>query len=137
MLPSLRNVLDSPLDVFTREFDRALFGRDGGTTTYPVDIRENDDAIVLEAELPGFTKNEIEITTEEGVLTISATHKREREEKSDKVHLSERSSRKVTRSFRFPHSVDMTKVNANLTNGILVLTLPKTEEVKPRRIEVK
>lgn len=144
MLPTRR--VDSPFDVLQREIDRAFdrawgWSDDGGaagrTAAYPVDIRETDEAIVVEAELPGFKKDEIEVSMEQGVLSINAQRKAAEEHKGEQEHLTERRFTRVSRSFRLPLPVDESQVNAQLDGGVLTLTLPKREEVKPRRIEVK
>lgn len=144
MLPMTRRG-ESPFDLL-REFDRAFdwpayWRGDGGraaemTGAYPVDIREDDNQVYIEAELPGFTKDEIEVTMEQGVLTINAQRKHE-ERRGEEQHLSERRFTRVSRSFRLPTPVDENQIDAHLENGVLTLSLPKREEVKPRRIEVK
>src|SRR5690606_7809254 len=96
---------------------------------------EEDDHITVEAELPGFKRDEISVTMEQGVLTIDA--ERKVEEKKGHPQLNERRWTRVTRSFRLGQAVDEGKVDAKLEDGVLTLTLPKREEVKPRRIEVK
>ncbi len=144
MLPTLRNTLSYPLDSLHREFDRA-FGlvSDGVSSlrSFPVDITENENDLVIEAELPGYKKDEIEVTAEDGVLTIAAERSQESDEnersKANRRRLTERSYTKVSRSFRFPATVDISKVDASLDSGVLTLTLPKRDEVKPRKIEVK
>lgn len=144
MVPTLRNTLNAPLDTLHREFDRA-FGLVtdglGVTRSFPVDITENEENLVIEAELPGYKKDEIEVTTEDGVLTIVAERTQEKtdenESKASRRRLTERSYAKVSRSFRFPATVDIGKVEASLDSGILTLTVPKREEVKPRKVEVK
>ena len=145
MIPMTRQSGSSPVDTLHRELDRAFdrlwSGSQGwpewtGTAMYPVDIHEDDDAIHVDAELPGFTKDEIEITMEQGVLTISAQRKEEHQPKGEQ-HLSERQFRRVARSFRLPSAVDENGVEAQLKEGVLHLRLPKREEVKPRKISVK
>ena len=138
MLPTLRRIYANPLSEFQREIDRVLnhgLG-DGDLTTaaYPVDIHEDADAITVEAEMPGFKKDEISVTLEQGVLSISAERKAE-ETKGEK-HLNERCYRRLARSFKLPVDVDESKVNATLADGVLTLKLAKREEVKPRKIEV-
>ena len=136
MLGTLQNLLDHPLDLFVHEFDRTLCGP-SAANTFPVDIHEDKDGIKLQAELPGFNKSEIDITTENGVLTILADHTAAKAEKSEgKVHLNERIYCKLMRSFFFPDTVDLNKIEASLTNGVLTLHLPKREQVKPHRIKV-
>lgn len=127
-----------------RDFDR-LFDRfftrgpweDLGEITgqYPVDISEDDNSLYVEAELPGFKREEIDVTLEQGVLRISA--ERKAQEAKGQRHLTERQFTRVERSFTLPTAVDESKIEAHLEGGVLHLTLPKTAEVKPRKIEVK
>jgi HSP20 family protein len=146
MLPTtrrnVRNIWADPFDSLHREFDRALSRmvsdqENGGPATahYPVDIHEDEDNITVEAEMPGFSKDEIDVTLENGVLTIQA--ERKVAESKGSRHLNERRFTRVARSFSLPNSVDESDVDASLTDGVLTLTLKKREEVKPRRIEVK
>jgi HSP20 family protein len=102
--------------------------------SFAVDVSENNDTLTVEAELPGFSKDQISVSVEQGVLTIEA----KREEKADEgqPHLRERTYH-VSRRFSLPTAYDTSSVDAKLENGVLTLTLPKREEVKPRRIEVK
>jgi HSP20 family protein len=102
---------------------------------YPVDIREDEDHIFVDAEMPGFKKDEVDVTLEAGVLTI--TGERKLEEVKGEKHLTERRFTRVQRSFSLPSSVDDAKVEAALTDGVLHITLNKREEVKPRKITVK
>ena len=131
----------SPFDMLDREFGRLLRGwtpegaREEGLGWYPVDIREDENNIYIDAELPGFTREQINITLERGVLTLSA--ERGQEQSDAQPHLQERRFHRVTRSFSMPDTVDENNVDAHLENGVLKLTLRKREEVKPRRIEVK
>ncbi len=141
MLPTTRRS-ETPFDLMQREFDRLMdwpmsWRGNGGQTTaaYPVDIREDDNHVFVEAELPGFKKDEINVTMEQGILTINA--QRKQEERKGEEHLTERRFTRVSRSFRLPTPVDENNIDAHLEEGVLTLTLPKREEVKPRRIEVK
>ncbi len=109
---------------------------DAGLANYPVDVEENDEQITIEAELPGFKSEEVDVNIENGVLTIKA----ERQSKTDdgaKKHLQERRYTRVQRSFTMPRSVDGSDVDATLHDGILTLVLKKTEESKPRRVEIR
>ena len=138
-----------PLDMIGREFDTVLnryFG--GGSETgnggrqhwmapYGVDIREDQDHLYVEADLPGFKKNEVDITLENQTLTISAEHKDEEksEQKGDWL-LNERRYARFLRSFTLPPTIDDQKVDAKLADGVLRITLNKREETKPRKIQV-
>ncbi|MCG8510839.1 MAG: Hsp20/alpha crystallin family protein [Rhodospirillales bacterium] len=141
MLPTTRTAFLAPFEDLHREIDRVFNcavdrGRaEQGAGWYPVDIRETDDHLIVEAEMPGFKKNEVNITLENKVLTITAERKEEKAE--GQSHLTERRIRRVSRAFRLPVEVDENKVEATLNDGVLTLSLNKRDEVKPRRIEVK
>ena len=108
--------------------------------THPVDVREDADHLYVEAELPGFKKEEIEITLENNELTISAQHKTEQKTQGGPQTdgkqwlLSERRLHSFDRSFKLPPSVDGSNVQAALADGILTVTLNKRQETKPRKI---
>jgi HSP20 family protein len=135
-----------PLDMIGREFDTVLnrfFGQggDGGQrhymAPYGVDIREDADHLYLEADLPGFRKEDVEITLENQTLTIAAEHKEQpKEQKQGDWLLNERRYARFLRSFTLPPSVDDQKVDAKLQDGVLKVLLNKREETKPRKIQV-
>lgn len=130
-----------------REFDGLLNRFFGGRETpnggyllapYAVDVREDGDHIYVEAELPGFKKEEVDITLENQTLTISAERRSEQKNGGEKgeLLLHERRYSRFLRSFTLPPTVDESSVNAKLTDGVLVVTLNKREESKPRKISV-
>lgn len=102
-----------------------------------VDIFENKDQIVLEAELPGIKADEVNISIENNILTIHGERKFEKKDEGDNFHRVERSYGSFTRSFTLPPTVSSENANAEFENGVLRLTLAKREEAKPRRIEIK
>ena len=139
-----------------------MFSRDYGTA-YGVDVREDADRLYLEAEMPGFKKDEVEIVLDKSVLTISARREDSRqpeltgpvgdstpatngtanangnataEPQGSQWLLRERSVREYKRAFRLPPTVDGASVEAKLEDGVLFLTLTKREETKPRKISV-
>jgi len=124
-----------------RDFDR-LVGRvfgDGGESIYlpyNVDIREDENHFYVAAEMPGMKKDDIDVTLEAGVLTISGEKKLETAHEKSDWHIQERRYGKFSRSFTLPSAVDETKVNATLKDGVLTITLDKREEVKPKKIAV-
>lgn len=137
-----RALIESPFEAMQREFDN-LFNRffnvrDSAVfAPYAVDIREDADHIYVEADLPGFNKDEVEITMENSTLTISAEHKAEqKEEKKGEYLLNERRYTRFLRSFTLPPTVDEQSVQASLKDGVLTITLNKREESKPRKIKV-
>lgn len=102
------------------------------------DLYETSDEFVLEMELPGFDKDDIEVTVERGILTVTGQHRAEAEESERATyHVRERSFDRFSRSFSLPRSVDADSVDATYKNGILHVTLPKVAEAKPRQIAVK
>jgi HSP20 family protein len=102
----------------------------------PVEIYENEGELVFVAELPGFKRGEIEISVENGQLSL-AGERRFEEQGSRNYHRNERWYGRFERAFQLPVSVDPEKIAANLKNGLLVISVPKREEAKPRQIEVK
>lgn len=102
----------------------------------PVDISEDDHNITLQAEIPGVKQEDLNITLENNVLTISGERKFKEEEKKENFHRIERRYGKFTRSFTLPASVNAENVNATFENGLLNITLPKKEEFKAKQITI-
>jgi HSP20 family protein len=103
----------------------------------PVDIYQNGDhELVLKAELPDMTREDINITVENGTLTISGEKKLSGEVKEEQFHHVERRYGTFSRAFSLPQTVDSGKVSAEYKNGVLVVRLPLREESKPRSIKV-
>lgn len=103
-----------------------------------LDVHETDDSYLVVANIPGVPVDDIDIRLHDNVLSISAESSFENdEEKQGRVLLQERRYGKFNRSLRFPVQVNNEAVEADYSDGVLTVTIPKTEEVKPRRIEVK
>jgi HSP20 family protein len=118
----------------TRAFDDEGIGR--GAWAPSVDIYENKDQIVLEAELPGMKQEDFDLSIENNVLTLRGERKFEKTDETDNYHRVERSYGAFTRSFTLPQTVSAEGANAEYNNGVLRVTLPKREETKARRIQV-
>jgi HSP20 family protein len=103
----------------------------------PVDIRETDEALSLLVELPGLKREDVEITLENGVITIRGERKFEKDVKEENYHRIERSYGAFSRSFTLARNVQSDKVKATFTDGVLHVDLPKSEEARPRRIDIK
>ncbi len=139
-----RNLFVDPFDGLQRDFEsmlgRVLNGRADGAgrlAPYGVDVREDADHLYVEAELPGFKKNEVDITLENQTLTISGERRETPEnEKKGEWLLNERRYTRFQRSFTLPPTVSEQSVDAKLENGVLTITLLKREESKPRKIAV-
>jgi HSP20 family protein len=103
----------------------------------PVDIRETEEALLITAELPGMTKEDVEITLENSVLTLAGERNLEKDVKGETWHRLERSYGTFSRSFTLPATVSTERVEATFADGVLTVRLPKVEESKPRRISIK
>jgi HSP20 family protein len=102
-----------------------------------VDIYEDEGMITVSAQLPGVKAEDVNIEVEAGVLAISGERKLEREDKREGYHRIESSYGSFTRTFVLPESADADKVEANLSDGVLTLRIPKRPEAAHKRIEVK
>ena len=105
--------------------------------TPPCDIYETDKEIVLKAELPEIKKEDVEVTLENNVLTLRGERKFEEKIDRENYHRVERHHGEFMRSFTLPAFVDSTKIKAEFKDGVLVVTLPKHEEARPKQINVK
>ncbi len=103
----------------------------------PVDMLDRKDEVVLRADPPGLEQKDIDVTVEEGVLTIRGERKGEREVKEEDYYCSERWAGSFERSFTLPSGVSAEKIKATFKNGVLEVHLPKVEKAKGKRIEVK
>ena len=102
-----------------------------------VDITEDDKEYLIKTELPDVKKDEVKVTVENGVLTITGERKFEKEEKGRKYHRVERAYGNFVRSFTLPDDADANKVNAEFKDGVLKVHVAKSEAAKPKHIEVK
>jgi HSP20 family protein len=101
------------------------------------DITEDEKEYLIKAELPEMKKDDVKVTVENGVLTISGERKFEKEEKKKKYHRVERGYGTFMRSFTLPDDADFNKVNAEFKGGVLTVHVPKSEHAKPKQVEVK
>ncbi len=102
-----------------------------------LDVAENEEGYLVKANLPGITVDDVELTLEDNVLTIKGEVKADETIEETQYHVRERRTGSFSRSVRFPVLVNSTAVTANFENGVLSLHVPKAEEVKPKRIEIK
>ena len=103
------------------------------------DLSETDEGYELQLDLPGMKKDDINVELTEGLLTVSGERSDEREDERKGYYLSERSYGSVRRSFRVPESVRIEDIKAQFNDGVLTLTMPKTEEAQKnaRQIEIE
>ncbi|HEX2027857.1 MAG TPA: Hsp20/alpha crystallin family protein [Nitriliruptorales bacterium] len=122
---------------------RSFFGGEpsspstAGAWSPPLDVEETDEHFVLHVELPGMDPQDVDITLEESVLTISGERRFYRETDSEGFRRVERRFGRFHRAVRLPDRVTGEKVEAHYKDGVLTITVPKAEEAKPRRIEVR
>jgi HSP20 family protein len=135
----LRSLQDEMTRLFTGVAPSG-YGRDEmmhGAWSPSVDIFEDKDKLILEAELPGMKQEDFDISVENNVLTLHGERKFEKRSEQDNYHRVERSYGSFTRSFTLPQTVTAEGATANFENGVLRVELPKREETKARKIEIK
>ena len=121
-----------------RNFLSGILAKDlEGNLIPSVDVEETDEGYLIRAELPGLAKEDIAVNIDDGVLTISGEKKKVTEKKTRNYFHMERSYGKFSRSFALPAHVDSKNIGAKYQNGILEVSLLRTEETKPKGIEVK
>jgi HSP20 family protein len=122
-----------------REFEKSYFGPRTRSADFapPVDVHEDPERLLLRAELPGVKREDIEVSIDANVLTLKGERKLEREEEGRRYHRIERSYGTFVRQFQLPSNVDSTKIDAQLADGVLTISLNKKQELKPRKIDVK
>lgn len=133
--PSLQRFFDDFFESAPASGDRESFTQ--ASWIPAVDVKETEDGLTVYVELPGVKKDDITISLEDNVLAVAGERRFERDEKRDNFHRVERSFGKFSRSFRLPANVQGDKVDASFKDGVLVLSLPKAEEAKPRQIAIK
>jgi HSP20 family protein len=102
-----------------------------------VDVVQDDDSIVVRASLPGFKAENIEVSVDDGVLSISAETEAIADADGEGYLLREGRSGKFRRALKLPDTVDVDQAESTYANGVITITLPKTEARKPKRLEVK
>jgi HSP20 family protein len=130
----------SPIFGLRREIDRLFedtFTRDGNNWTPAVDIKESDNDIRIDLELPGLRPEDVEITAENGLLTIRGEKRSERKEGEEgRFHVVERSYGTFMRTFTLPQGVDENQIQAEFSDGVLSVRIPKAALPQPKRIQI-
>ena len=127
---------DQPVNELVREF-LTVDNNEEVTSQPAVDITENESESVIVVELPGVKKEDIKISVENGWMILNGERKTTDTQEITRVLHREIKYRPFTRSIKLPHPVDADKISAQLENGLLKISLPKAEEVRPRTIEIK
>ena len=130
---SLREAMDQLFnDAFTRPVSMS-----GGSVIPAVDLYQNNDSVVVKAALPGLKADDVQISVTADVLTLRGEFKQENEQKDTTYHIREQRFGSFERSIMLPSDVQTDKAKADFENGILTITLPKAESVKPKTITIK
>lgn len=124
-------------EAVSRMMDENFVRPDRGLPAMPVDVLETPDSIVVKAQVPGSSKEQIEIHYEKDILTLKAEIPAEVIPENGKFLLKERGNGSISRTFRLPFAVDAEKAQAEYHDGVLSLTLPKLESAKPRQITIQ
>ena len=137
----LASLQDRMNRIFEDTLSRSLSRREDevafGAWAPPVDIFETADRLVLRAELPGFTEEQVSLRIENGILSIEGERKFEEKSGSENYHRIERSYGRFVRSFSLPSAqFDAERISASMSNGILTVELPRREDTKPKRIKI-
>jgi HSP20 family protein len=119
-------------DAFTRPV-----GMSGGSVVPAIDLYQDNDSVVVKAALPGLKAEDVQISVTADVLTLRGEFKQENEQKDATYHIREQRSGSFERSIMLPSEVQTDKSKADFENGILTITLPKAESVKPKTITIK
>jgi HSP20 family protein len=134
-LRTLRDEMDRVFDTFF--LTPSLKRVDGSIWAPAVDLKEDTNNFIVSAELPGLKREDIQVEIENNTLMIKGERKFEKKEEKENYHFVERSYGSFYRSFTLPKNVDAEKISAEYKDGVLHVTLPKREEVKPKKVEVK
>lgn len=130
-------------DDFGKEFRKMMrgemekMGETGEFWAPPIDLSETPDAYTVRADLPGIRPEDVNVEVHDDTVTVSGERREERTSEKENVHIKEVSYGKFMRSVRLPVSVDPDKVKAKFEDGVLKVSLPKSEKVKPKKIEIE
>jgi HSP20 family protein len=130
---TLREALDQ---LFNDAITRPV-GMKGGSVVPAIDLYQNNDEVVVKAVLPGLKADDVQISVTADVLTLRGEFKQENEHKDATYHLREQRYGSFERSVMLPSEVQSDKAKADFENGVLTITLPKAESVKPRTVSIK
>ena len=143
LLPTLRRrgLVGRPawglFDRFFEDFELPNLFSEEMTFMPAFDVSETQNELIVKGEVPGMDQKDIDINLSDGLLTIKGEKKHEKEDKNENYHCVERHYGKFSRTMRVPFEVEADKVDATYKDGVLKVTLPKSETAKPKKIEIK
>jgi HSP20 family protein len=118
-------------------WDPFFSGRPASAFSPSFEVKETNDAFILKADVPGVEEKDLDIAVHNGVLTVSGSRQAEERKDGESFALYERQYGSFSRSFALPDNTDGERIDANLANGVLTLTIAKKAEAKPRKIAIK
>ncbi len=131
---TLREAMDR---LFDDAFTRPINNMSGSSGIPAIDLYQNEDEVVVKASLPGLKSEDVHISVTNGVLSLSGEFKQDEETQESTYHIREHRHGSFERSLTLPVDVETDKAKADFKDGILTITLPKSEAVKPRTISIK
>lgn len=136
-LSRMEQEMEETFDRFFRGWPLLREAAEGLGWAPAIDVVDRKDEVILRADLPGMSERDVELTLQDGNLTIRGERKEEKEEKEENYYCCERSYGAFSRSLAVPASVNADKINATFKSGVLEVHLPKTKEATGKKIEVK
>jgi len=136
-LERMEEEMEDMVRTFSRHVPWSRLRERGNGWLPAVDMMERKDEIVVRADLPGLQEKDIEVSVQDGMLTLRGERKEEREEKDEDYYCCERVAGKFFRTLALPAGVDAEHVKATFKNGVLEVHIPRTKEAKAKRIEIK
>lgn len=134
---TIRNQMDRLFNDWLSEGNEWSEERSGYSFRLPLDVSETDEAYLIRASTPGLKPEDLDISVQNNTLSIRGELQQETEREGERWHLQERRYGQFQRTITLPNNVDPNQVGAQYEDGVLTLTLPKSEEAKPRRISVR
>ncbi len=135
---AMRGQMDRIMDDWLKEVPSGENGENGGSfVRLALDVSETENNFVVKASVPGINPDDLEINFTDNTLTIQGETKEERTDENERYHVRERRFGRFMRSMTLPVAVNSEQIDAQYDNGVLTLTLPKAEETKPRKINVR
>jgi HSP20 family protein len=134
---SLRETMNRLFDESFIRSNAPRWQAEGRLLPVSADLVETDDSLIFKADLPGLKPEDVDISVSDSVLTVKGEYKTEKEEEEGDVHFKERRYGRFQRAIRLPDNVDTDAAEAKFEDGVLKISLPKTEEAKPKQIKVK
>jgi HSP20 family protein len=133
LVPTLDRVMS-----LNRELDRVLTRNFGGSTSWlpPIDVVERAESFVITVDVPGVAHDSIDLTFEQGALTIRGNRTGQEYGEQDKIYVSERTLGEFERIVRLPESVDAERIQANFDHGVLTISIPKAQAARARKIAI-